>query len=73
MLRSLRIAPLLAGWRGQPPVDIDALVDVIAGFSQLALELGDVIDAVEANPVIASTTGAIAVDALVLARDQKIE
>ena len=73
MLRSLRIAPLLAGWRGQPPVDIDALVDVIAGFSQLALELGDVIDAVEANPVIASPTGAIAVDALVLARDQKIE
>jgi acyl-CoA synthetase (NDP forming) len=73
MLRSLRIAPLLAGWRGEPPVDTDALAAVIAGFSQLALELGDVIDAVEANPVIASPIGAIAVDALVIARDQKIE
>ncbi|MEI6699929.1 MAG: acetate--CoA ligase family protein, partial [Mycobacteriaceae bacterium] len=73
MLRSLRIAPLLAGWRGEPPVDTDALAAVIAGFSQLALELGDVIDAVEANPVIASPAGVIAVDALVIVRNQKIE
>jgi len=73
MLRSLRIAPLLAGWRGAPPVDTDALAAIIAGFSQLAIELGDVIDAVEANPVIASPAGAIAVDALVIPRDQKIE
>jgi acyl-CoA synthetase (NDP forming) len=73
MLHSLRIAPLLAGWRGQEPVAIDALVEVVVGFSQLATELGDVLDAVEANPVIASPTGAIAVDALVIAGDQKIE
>jgi len=73
MLRSLRIAPLLAGWRGGDAVAIDALVAVIAGFSQLATEIGDALDAVEANPVIASATGAIAVDALVIARGQKIE
>ena len=73
MLGSLRIAKLLDGWRGDPPADINALVDVVVGFSQLAAELGDVLDAVEANPVIASPTGAIAVDALVIARDQKIE
>ena len=41
----------------------------IAGFSQLAIELGDVLDAVEANPVIASPDGAVVVDALVIARD----
>ena len=34
---------------------------------------GDALDAVEANPVIASPVGAIAVDALVLPRGQKIE
>jgi acyl-CoA synthetase (NDP forming) len=73
MLRSLRIAPLLAGWRGAPPVDLNALADAVVGFAQLATELGEVIDAVEANPVIASPAGAIAVDALVIARDQKIE
>jgi len=73
MLRSLRIAPLLAGWRGAPPVDLDALADAVHGFAQLATELGEVIDAVEANPVIASPAGAIAVDALVIPRDQNIE
>ena len=73
MLRSLRIAPLLSGWRGGEPVAIDALAAVVAGFSQLATEIGDALDAVEANPVIASAAGAIAVDALVLPRGQKIE
>ena len=68
LLDSLRIAPLLTGWRGAPPVDIDALTAVIAGFSQLAVELGDVLAAVEANPVIVSPDGAVVVDALVIAR-----
>jgi len=73
MLGSLRVAQLLGGWRGSPPADVDALVDIVVGFSQLAAELGDALDAVEANPVIAAPTGAIAVDALVVRRDQKIE
>ena len=73
MLGTLRITKLLGGWRGEPAADINALADVVVGFSQLAAELGEVLDAVEANPVIVSPTGAIAVDALIIARDQKIE
>jgi acyl-CoA synthetase (NDP forming) len=68
LLDGLRIRPLLDGWRGQPPVDVDALADVIAAFSQMAGEIGDLVDAVEANPVIASARGVVAVDALVAAR-----
>ncbi len=67
LLDALRIRPLLAGWRGAPAVDIDALADVIVAFSDMATELGDVVDAVEANPVIATPHGVIAVDALVQA------
>ena len=67
LLDRLRIRPVLAGWRGAPAVDIDALADVIVAFSVMAIELGDVVDAVEANPVIASPCGVIAVDALVQA------
>ena len=66
LLDGLRIRPLLAGWRGQPPVDIDALAQVIVAFSQMAVEIGDVVDAVEANPVIASPHGVVAVDALLI-------
>ncbi|MET0896365.1 MAG: acetate--CoA ligase family protein [Mycobacterium sp.] len=66
LLERLQIRPLLDGWRGSPPVAIEALATVIAGFSSLATELGDVLAAVEANPVIVSPHGAIAVDALVI-------
>ena len=45
---------------------IGALADVIAAFSDMATELGDVVDAVEANPV-ATPHGVIAVDAVVQA------
>lgn len=68
LLGSLRIRPLLAGWRGAPAVAIDALADAIVGFAELATELGDVLDAVEANPVIASEHGVVAVDVLVIPR-----
>lgn len=66
LLDGLRIRPLLDGWRGAPAVDVDALIDVVVAFSQMAVEIGDVVDAVEANPVIASPHGVVAVDALVI-------
>jgi hypothetical protein len=66
LLDRMRIRALLAGWRGNPPVNLTALTDVIVAFSTLATELGDAIEAVEANPVIASADGAVAVDALLI-------
>lgn len=68
MLDALRIRRLLDGWRGAPPTDVDALADVIVGFSLLATELGDSLEAVEANPLIVSSSGVVAVDALVVQR-----
>jgi acyl-CoA synthetase (NDP forming) len=68
LIDRLRLRVRLAGWRGSPAADLDALVAAITAMSQLALELGDVLDAVDVNPVIASPTGAIAVDALVAVR-----
>jgi acyl-CoA synthetase (NDP forming) len=68
LLDQLRIRALLAGWRGSPAVDIDALADVIVAFSRMALELGDIVEAVEANPVIATADGVVAVDALIQMR-----
>jgi succinyl-CoA synthetase beta subunit len=73
LIDSLRIRTLLGGWRGAPAADVEALVDVVLAFSSLAVELGEHLDAVEANPVIVSPSGVVAVDALVKWRDQKIE
>jgi acyl-CoA synthetase (NDP forming) len=68
LLESLRIAPLFAGWRGGAAVDLDAVADVIVSFSEMAVDHGDVFDAVEANPVIATPVRVIAVDALTIAK-----
>jgi acetate---CoA ligase (ADP-forming) len=68
VLEGMRIWALLAGWRGAEPADLTALADVIAAFSTLATELGDGFDGVEANPIIVSSHGAVAVDALVVVR-----
>jgi len=68
LISGLRVAGILAGVRGQPPCDIDAIVDVIVSFSLLAADLGDYLDAFEINPFICSPSGALAVDALALPR-----
>ncbi|WP_205315329.1 acetate--CoA ligase family protein, partial [Nonomuraea lactucae] len=64
MLASLRGSALLHGYRGRPGVDVDAVVKLLitvggAGGLWERLELGEF----EANPVIASPSGVIAVDA----------
>ncbi|MEV0384243.1 acetate--CoA ligase family protein [Nonomuraea sp. NPDC050643] len=64
MLASLRGAALLDGWRGGPPVDVDAVVKLLMtvggpGGLWERLELGEF----ELNPVIAGPSGVIAVDA----------
>jgi hypothetical protein len=51
----LRCAPLLAGVRGQPPADLDALAGVVASLSRLAAAHRGL--SVEMNPVIAYPRG----------------
>jgi hypothetical protein len=62
----LKIRPLLDGVRGAEPSDVDALVRAISRLSVLAADLGDVLSALDVNPVIVSPSGCVAVDALVI-------
>ena len=66
LVDGLRVRPLLDGVRGQPPADVDALVNAIVGLSWLAHDLGDRLEAFDVNPVICGPEGCVAVDALVL-------
>jgi acyl-CoA synthetase (NDP forming) len=68
MLATLRVSRLLAGLRGQPPADLDAVTAAITGLSRLAAELGDVLEALDINPLICGPAGAVAVDALAIPR-----
>jgi acyl-CoA synthetase (NDP forming) len=66
MVDRLRIRSLLDGFRGSPPADVDALVDVVVAISRLAHERGDELAALDLNPVIVSPDGAVAVDVLMV-------
>ena len=70
MLHELRAAPLLAGARGQPCVDVEAAVRAIVAFSQLAVLAHGVMTA-EINPFILGREGegGWAVDAKLVSMD----
>jgi len=62
LVLSLRGSPLLTGFRGSQPVDLDALVDLLVRLGRLAEDLPELAEA-DCNPVIASPQGAVVVDA----------
>jgi acetate---CoA ligase (ADP-forming) len=64
MIAEVRGLKVLAGYRGAPAGDLDALADTVVALSRLAVEQPAVIEA-EANPVRVHTSGAVALDALV--------
>jgi acyl-CoA synthetase (NDP forming) len=66
MIEETRGAILLRGFRGSPPADVAALADALVRFSWLAAGLGDLLAALEINPlmVLPAGQGVVAVDAL---------
>jgi len=62
MLDELRMAPVLRGARGRPPVDVAALAETVSRFSRLAAELPELAE-LEVNPLIADSRRVVAVDA----------
>ncbi len=76
MVTGFRGAELLTGFRGRPPVDIDAVVELlmaIAGPDGVADRLGPNLVELECNPVIATPAEAIAVDARLITHDPLVE
>jgi len=68
MVGRLKVRTLLDGVRGQPPADVDAVARAIVALSWLASDLGDRLEALDANPVICGRNGCVAVDTLVVPR-----
>jgi acyl-CoA synthetase (NDP forming) len=63
------VAGAVAGLRGQRPWPVDELSAVVAGLDQLWREHGNWIESIDLNPLIVTSDGVIAVDALVVGRD----
>jgi acyl-CoA synthetase (NDP forming) len=67
MLRALRIAPLLTGARGRPPLDLGAAATALAALSQVAAAHPELAE-LEINPLLVTRAEAIALDARFIRR-----
>lgn len=65
MINEIKSVTILNGYRGQPPVDKNAIADIIVKTSRLLVENTE-IASIDLNPVIAYPKGAIAVDVRVI-------
>lgn len=65
--RSLRMAPLFAGVRGEPSLDIDALCAATVTLGRIVWSAADRLSSIDLNPVMvgAAGDGVVIVDALV--------
>ena len=57
MIAELKVAKLLAGFRGRPQADVDALVRAICGLSALYLDHRQLLSDLEINPLIVLSEG----------------
>lgn len=67
----LKISAILAGYRGQPAADLDALVTCVQRFADMCAALGEDLVEAEINPLFVKTAGAgvAAADGVVVFRD----
>lgn len=72
MLASLRGARVLAGVRGRPPADVDALLEIMLAVSRLGIDAAGAVAELDINPLIVRPqgAGATAVDALIVLSDK---
>jgi acyl-CoA synthetase (NDP forming) len=70
MVRELKSARLLRGYRGAAPADVPALVEAVLAFARMAESLGDRLAEAEINPlfVLGEGEGVRAADGLVVMR-----
>jgi len=65
MLESLKMWPLLNGYRGRPPVNVAGLVEVLIRLSYLAADYPEISE-LDINPLLVTEKEAVALDARVI-------
>ena len=70
MMDELQGSPLLHGVGGEPPVDLEAVVDVLVSMSRLLVTCPEVVE-IDINPLLVLESGAAALDARAIVSSQR--
>jgi len=72
-LASLKLWPMLTGYRGRPPGDVPALLDAVQAILAYAIAHADCLLELEVNPLLVLPVGqgVLAVDALIRLADEE--
>jgi acyl-CoA synthetase (NDP forming) len=71
MIREIRAYRLLEGYRGQPPVDVTYIEELLLKVSRLVVDNPEIKE-MDINPLVAYAEGATAVDARIILEDQAV-
>ena len=66
MVNNLKAHPLLEGYRGSEPVDLNELTHMMLVFSELVMDLEQVMESIDLNPVMCSPKSCIIADARIM-------
>ncbi len=69
MLKSLKIYPLLKGYRGDTPKNINKLIEVLIRMSYLAADYPEIAE-LDINPLVVTPTDVIALDARIVVDEE---
>lgn len=66
MIKTLRAHRLLEGYRGEAPINLEALTRLMVQFSQLVMDLEERIDSIDLNPVLCDSKRCVIADARIM-------
>jgi acyl-CoA synthetase (NDP forming) len=71
MIKNIKAHRILEGYRGSQPVNLNKLTEILVTFSELLMQLEDVVESIDLNPVMCSSHRCIVADArIILAADK---
>jgi acetate---CoA ligase (ADP-forming) subunit beta len=70
MILSLKGRPLLEGFRGSEPINMEALIGLLVRFSMLVADMEDLIESIDLNPVFCSAKRCVIADARIMLKKE---
>jgi len=68
MIRCLKAAPLLEGFRGSEGINMKSLKSLVIRFSEFVIDLGETLESIDLNPVMCSPERCVIADARIMVR-----